>query len=83
MTRLVIEALKGFEDTVKYTKVITTTLKGAKRYKQIIRQLKGSVPIPSIIINGHLVFKTIPGKEELVKFLNCIIHDQISQEKDL
>ena len=34
------------------------------------------VPVPSIIINGELAFKTIPGKEELVEFLKPIIHKQ-------
>ncbi len=82
MTRLVIEALKGFGDTVKYIKVVTKDMEGAKRYRQIARKLKRPIPIPSIIINGRLAFKRIPGKEELVDFLNSVIHDQVSKESD-
>ena len=76
MTRLVKEAVKGLEDAVKYTKVITKTREGAKRYQEINKQHKKLVPVPSIIINGRLAFKTIPGEEELVDFLNIIIHKQ-------
>ncbi len=83
MTRLVIEALKGFGDTVKYTKVVTKKLEGAKRYRQIVRQLKYPIPLPSIIINDRLAFKTIPGKEELVDFLHSVIHHQASKESEL
>ncbi len=80
LTRLVIEALKEFGDTVNYTKVVTKDMEGAKRYGQIARQLKRPIPIPSIIINGRLAFKRIPGKEELVDFLNSVIHDQVSKK---
>ncbi|MCP4672552.1 MAG: hypothetical protein GY857_14755 [Desulfobacula sp.] len=77
MARLVKEALVGFEHKVKYTKVITRTLDGATRYKQILKNNKGLVPVPSIIIRGQLAFKTIPAKEELVDYLNRIIQSQI------
>ena len=77
MARLVEEAIIEFGDAVKYTKVITKNQEGAKRYKEIIKQQKNLVPIPSIFINGQLTFKTIPGKEELVGVLNHIIHKQV------
>ncbi len=76
MTRVVKEAVKELGDAVIYKKVITKTLEGANQYKKIIKQHKSLVPIPSIIINGKLAFKRIPGKEELVDFLNIIIQKQ-------
>ena len=76
MTRLVKEAVKGLEGAVKYSKVITKTREGANRYQEINKQHKKRVPIPSIIINGRLAFKTIPGKEELVDFLNILTQKQ-------
>lgn len=76
MARLVKEVIKKFGNAVRYTKVITKTQEGAKRYQEINKQHKKLVPIPSIIINGRLAFKTIPGKEELVDFLNIIIQKQ-------
>jgi len=81
MTRLVKEALRGFEHTVKYTKIITRTLDGAKRYQEISKQNKDFLPVPSIIIEGRLAFKTIPDREELVAYLNRIIQKQILREK--
>jgi hypothetical protein len=76
MTRVVKEAAKELGDAVIYEKVITKTLEGANQYKKIIKHNKKLVPVPSIIINGELAFKTIPGKEELVEFLNTFIHKQ-------
>ncbi len=74
MARVAEEAIKEFEYTVQYNKVVTKTLEGAKRYAQIIKQEKRLVPIPSIIINNQIAFDKIPGKEELVEKLNHIIH---------
>jgi len=73
MARVVEEAVIGFGDQVTYTKVITKTLEGANRYKELIKLNKTLLPIPSIIINEQLAFKMIPGKEELVDRLNAIV----------
>lgn len=76
MARLVQEAITGFEDKIVYTKVITRTLDGANRHKELIRQNQGLLPVPSIIINGRLAFKTIPGKEDLVAVLHTLMDKQ-------
>jgi predicted thioredoxin/glutaredoxin len=76
MAGLAEEVVKGFKNTVRYTKVVTKTLEGANRYKDLIRSHKGLIPVPSILINGRLVFRTIPGKEELEDVLNSFISGQ-------
>lgn len=74
MASLVKEATQEFGDAVWVKKVITKKIEGAKRYQEIIKQEKCLIPIPSILINNQLIFKTIPGKEELVNLLNNLIH---------
>lgn len=74
MARLVTEATAEFGDGIRFKKVITKKMEGARRYQEIIKQTKALVPIPSILINGRLAFTTIPGKQELIDFLNRLVH---------
>ena len=62
-----------FEDKLTWQKVITKELAGAQRYKQFSKLLGRPVPIPSIAINGHLAFDTIPSTEELKAYIEEII----------
>ncbi len=62
----VVESIAGeFKSHLVVKKVITRTLSGAERYREIVRQSGAQVPVPSILINGELVFMTTPGVEEL------------------
>jgi len=74
MAGLVKETVNELGDKIIYKKVVTKTKEGADIYKKMIRQHKHLVPVPCIIINGEIVFKTIPEKEELKNFLNIMIY---------
>ena len=65
LTRVVESVAPEFEDVLTWEKVITKELAGARRYAEFSKRLGKPVPIPSIAINGQLVFETIPGTEEL------------------
>ena len=65
MTRVVESIATAFEDVLTWEKVITKELAGAQRYEEFSKLLGKLAPIPSIAINGQLVFETTPGPEEL------------------
>ncbi len=65
MTRVVESVAPEFEDVLTWEKIITNELAGAQRYQEFSKLLRRPVPVPSIVINGQLVFETIPGLEEL------------------
>jgi len=74
MTRVVEAVAPEFEDVLSWEKIVTKDLAGAKRYSEFSKTLGRLVPIPSIAIEGELVFETTPGVEELKacihKFIN-------------
>lgn len=65
MTRVVEAVAPEFEDLLTWQKVITKEMAGARRYQEFSKLLGKPVPVPSIAINGQLVFETTPGTEEL------------------
>jgi len=65
MTRGVKSVAPEFEDVLNWEKIITKELAGAQRYEEFSKLLGKLVPVPSIAINSHLVFETIPGTEDL------------------
>ena len=65
MARVVESVAPEFEDVLTWEKVITKELAGAQRHAEFSKQLGKPVPVPSIAINGRLVFETIPSTEEL------------------
>lgn len=70
----VVESVAGeFKSHLVVEKVITRTLSGAERYREIVRQSGAQVPVPSILINGELVFMTTPGVEELRAYVRAMI----------
>ena len=73
MTRVVESVAVDYSDCLRWEKVITKTLKGAGRYQQLSKALGRPAPVPSIFINGELVFDSTPGPEELKVCLNEII----------
>lgn len=65
MTRVVESVAPAFEDHLIWEKVITKELAGAQRYKEFSMLIRKPAPVPSIAINGQLVFVTTPSAEEL------------------
>ena len=73
MTRVVESVAVDYSDRLRWRKVVTKTLEGAGRYQQLSKALGRPAPVPSIFINGELVFDSTPGPEELKACLNEII----------
>jgi hypothetical protein len=65
MTRLVETVAAEYGDRVRWEKIVTKDLAGAKRYQEFSKSLGRPAPVPSIVIDGELVFETTPSTEEL------------------
>ncbi len=65
MTRVVESVAPEFETILTWDKVVTKDLGGAKRFSEFSKALGRLVPIPSIAIEGELVFETTPSVEKL------------------
>jgi hypothetical protein len=75
MTRVVDSAVLEFSDRVIVEKVVTRTLPGAQRYRQIVSRLGRQVAVPSILINGRPVYEKTPGVDELKHTLLSLVKD--------
>ena len=73
MARVVESVADDYRDTLYWGKVVTKELKGAMRYGDLSKALGRLAPIPSIFINGKLVFDATPGPEELRECLDRLI----------
>jgi hypothetical protein len=69
MARVVESVVPEFGDAVHVETVVTTKLEGGMRYQEISKDLGRPAPVPSIFIQGELVFEQTPGQEELREFL--------------
>lgn len=65
MARLVESVAPEFGDDLEVKLVVTRDLMGAKRYCEISKALGRPAPVPSIFIEGELVFDQTPPQEEL------------------
>jgi hypothetical protein len=65
MTRVVESVAAEFENFMTWHKVVTRDLEGARRFCEFSKALGRLVPIPSIAIEGKLVFEITPSVEEL------------------
>ena len=65
MTRVVESVAAEYSEVLIWQKVITKELSGARRYQQFSKSLGKPAPVPSIVIDGELVFETTPGTTEL------------------
>ena len=65
MTRVVESVAPEFKDVLTWEKVVTKELAGAERYSEFSKSLGRPAPVPSIVIEGELVFEATPGTEEL------------------
>lgn len=70
MTRVVESVAPEFPDVLSWEKIVTKDLAGARRYNEFSKALGRPAPIPSIVIEGELVFETTPSVEEL---RDCIV----------
>jgi hypothetical protein len=69
LTRVVESALPGFGEDVSSTKVVLRTQEGARRFRELSRSLGRLPPVPSLFLNGKLLFETIPAQPELTQAL--------------
>jgi len=65
MTRVVETVAAEYGDRLLWEKIVTKDLAGAKRYQEFSKSLGRPAPVPSIVIDGELVFETTPSTEEL------------------
>ena len=65
MTRVVQSVAPDFENILIWDKVVTKDLRGAGKFSEFSKTLGRLVPIPSIAIEGELVFETTPSVESL------------------
>ena len=65
MARVVESVAPEFGDSMTWEKVVTREMKGAMRFGELSKTLGRPAPVPSIFINGVLVFEQTPGLEEL------------------
>ena len=78
MARVVAEVAPEFEKVLEWETVITKELSGAKRYAELSQNKGRPMPVPSIIIDGELIFDSIPSVEELRE---CLVNYIKSCEK--
>jgi hypothetical protein len=76
MTRVVEAVAPDFGDNLNWNKVITKDLLGAKRFMALSRNHGRTLPVPSIIIDGNLVFEMTPSQEELKEYLDRLISEK-------
>jgi len=74
MASLVESVAPAFGEKLRVEKVITKTLAGATRYSQISKNLGRPAPVPSIWVDGELIFEMTPGQEELQAFIEKKLH---------
>ncbi len=73
MARVVESVAPEFGDALKVEKIIIKQREGARRFREISKVLGRPAPIPSIFIEGQLVFDQTPGPEELRDFLKGLL----------
>ena len=79
MARVVESVAPDFGDALHVEKVITKELAGATRYSEISKGLGKPAPVPSIFIEGELVFEQTPGTEELKTCIQRLISSTVEK----
>jgi hypothetical protein len=69
MASLVEAVAPAFGEKLRVEKVITKTLAGASRYTQVSKNLGRPAPVPSIWVDGELIFEMTPAREDLQEFI--------------
>ena len=65
MARVVEAAAPAYGEGLKWEKVVTKELAGASRLMQLSKVLGRPAPVPSIWMDGELVFDSTPSLEDL------------------
>ena len=78
MARVVESVAPEYEDSLNWDKVITKEMGGALRHGELSKSLGRPAPVPSIFINGELIFDTTPSQEDLRECLDQFIADSKS-----
>ena len=73
MTRVVEEVAAEFKDVLTWKKIVTKELAGATRYSEFSKSLGRPAPIPSIAIEGELIFDSTPSIETLRSAINGFV----------
>ena len=74
MARVVESVVPSFGEEVKVQKIVTKQLEGATRYAEISKELGRPAPVPSIFINGELVYDQTPDPEVLREYIRLMIN---------
>ncbi len=65
MARVVEVVAAEYADKLRWEIIVTKDLAGAKRYADFSKVLGRPAPVPSIVIEGELVFESTPSTEAL------------------
>jgi hypothetical protein len=65
MARVVETVAENYGNELRWEKVITKEMAGATRFMELTRALGRPAPVPSIFINGDLVYDQTPTVEDL------------------
>lgn len=79
MARVVEAVASKFEAYLHWEKVITKELSGAMRYGELSKRLGRPAPVPSIFINGELIFEMTPSQEDLCNCLQRLVSESESE----
>lgn len=75
MARVVESVAPDYDDSLHWEKVVTKEMSGAMRHGELSKSLGRPAPVPSIFINGELIFDMTPSQEDLRKCLDQFVAD--------
>lgn len=73
MARVVESIAPDYPEVLFWEKVVTKERKGALRLIELSKKLGRPAPVPSIYINGELVFELTPRQAELKEYLDGLL----------
>ena len=85
MDEAVRQVLPKYDSKVKYSKVFFMTQEGGRRFLELSKSLYGDegverhirlAPVPSLFIEGELVFDMIPTRDELEEAIDEALRDK-------
>jgi hypothetical protein len=79
MAKVVETVAPEFGELLRWEKVILTRREGAFRFEELAKTLGRFPPVPSIFINGKLVFDITPGPDKLREHLRSLIRSRLSE----
>jgi hypothetical protein len=82
MARVVEAVVPDYTEWIDWKIIYTKQLAGALRHSELSKTLGRPMPVPSIIINGTLVFDSIPSTEALSQYIDQKIHHLDVSETD-